>query len=926
MTPPTGTVTFLFTDIEGSTRQAQVDAAAWSAARARHHAIVRGAIEANGGFVFLVVGDAFCAAFSNAASALAAALSAQRGLRQEPWAGPPVTVRMGLHTGHADWRDTDYEGYLTLARVERIMSAGHGGQVLLSQTAADLARPELQAGAAMRDLGEHHLKDITEPEHLFQLLAPDLPAEFPPLRSVETVRNNLPAQLTSFVGRETELSELKTLLSSQRLVTLTGPGGTGKTRLALKLAAEVLESFAGGAWLVELAPVSDPELVTRAVATALRVRDQPGRLILDALTDYLRSTTLLLVLDNCEHMIETCAGLADGLLHAAPNLKVVATSRETLGIGGETVFRVPSLPVPDLRGSPDMALLAEIDSVRLFVDRATSADPHFRLTEQNAPAVAQIAVRLDGIPLAIELAAARTTTFTPQQIEARLDNRFLLLTGGSRTALERHQTLQALIDWSHDLLTEPERVLLRRLSVFAGGWSLDAAQAVCGEGLGDDVLETLVRLSDRSLVAVDELRQSGERRQHLLETIRQYARDRLLEAGESKHIRDRHLTFFLRLAEDAEPRLRGTEQLVWLDRLETEHDNLRAALAWALETGNDDASIRMPAALAYFWEFRGHWGDGQKWLDTALGLDTPDPAQRAKVLYSAARLRFAIAYDVPASRAMLEQSLSVWREIGNPWWIAVTLEQLGFMLLIGGDRDSVREPLEEGIALARGLEDPWPSAILLVRLAAAVGVTDVPASIPIREEGIAFARRAGDKSVLNQALTGLAGMHLMLGDLASATSAGEEALALARSIGSATHVFLSFLLLTVAACLQGDIARARDRCRALLAYARDNGIGPTHPFVIFPFGLVASFGGQPRRGVELISAVQVWSTRTGVGLLQYAPLARVTAMAFERARADLDQASFDEAVREGQTLTPEQAVEIATAEDAEPPLAKVSKG
>jgi predicted ATPase/class 3 adenylate cyclase len=927
MTPPTGTVTFLFTDVEGSTQRAQSDAAAWSAASARHEQIIRDAVEVNDGFVFKVVGDELCAAFGSASHAVVAALDAQRGLRDEPWRGQPIGVRMGLHAGPARWNDGDYEGYLTLARVERIMSAGHGGQVLVSQVAADLASNELPAGVSLGDLGQQRLKDLREPEHLFQLLAEDLRADFPPLRWVEAPPNNLPAQLTSFVGRQAELLELMTLLKAQRLVTLTGPGGTGKTRLAVELAEDVLEDYSGGAWLIELAPVTDPVAVSRTVASTLRVRDQPGQSIVDLLVDYIRSTQMLLLLDNCEHLIDACASLCDRLLHAAPTLKVVATSREPMGISGEAIFRVPSLPIPDLRRPLIAAEMADIDAVRLFVDRATATDSHFHLTQSNTPAVAKIAVRLDGIPLAIELAAARTKTLTPEEIEERLDDRFRLLTGGSRTALERHQTLQALIDWSHELLSEPERVLLRRLSVFAGGWSLDAARSVCGDGLGEEVLDLLARLADRSLITADEARTAqGESRHRLLETIRQYARDRLLEAGESVQVRDRHLSFFLQLAEVAEPKLRGPEQLEWLDRLETEHGNLRAALGWALESGKVEAAQRLATSLAYFWEFRGHWGEGQRWLDSVAALETPDPASRAKILYWRARLTFAILFDARISRAILEESLALWREVGDTWWIAATLEQLAFVLLIAGDRQEGRERLEEGVALARGLIDRWPLAALLVRLAAVLVQIDVAASIPVRDEAMRVARDVGDRAVLNQALTGLMGMHLMLGDLAAATSAGEEALTLARAIGSATHVLLSYLLLTVAACLEGDGTKATGLAWEALAYTREAGIAPSHGFVIGPFALAALFSGREREGVMLLSAVTEWTRRGGVAMLSARPFMQVTTIALERARAKLDPATFDEAMRLGQTMTAEQALAIATSDvGADLPMATAGK-
>ncbi len=495
---PTGTVTFLFTDIEGSTQLWEQHPTAMQAALAQHDAILRQAIEANGGYVFKTVGDAFCAAFPTAPEALNAALETQRALNKtsevletsEVW---PLRVRVGLHTGAAEERDHDYFGP-TLNRVARMFSAGHGGQTILSLATYELVRDHLPSGAALRDLGEHRLKDLTRPEHIFQLLAPDLPADFPPLKTLDAWPNNLPVQLTSFVGREKEMAEIKQQLAPLvpsgrggggegrvRLLTLTGPGGTGKTRLSLQTAADLLDAFANGVWLVELAPLADPALVPQTVATALGVREQQGRPVQATLTDYLREKKLLLILDNCEHLVEACASLADALLHACPGLKILASSREALGIAGEAPYRVPSLAIPDPRHLPPLETLTQYEAVRLFIERATTALPAFTVTNDNAPALAQICHRLDGIPLALELAAARVKLLRVEQIAARLDDRFRLLTGGSRTALPRQQTLRALIDWSYDLLSEPERALLQRLAVFAGGWTLEAAEAVCSE-------------------------------------------------------------------------------------------------------------------------------------------------------------------------------------------------------------------------------------------------------------------------------------------------------------------------------------------------------------------------------------------------------------------------------------------------------------
>jgi predicted ATPase/class 3 adenylate cyclase len=925
MDAPTGTVTFLFTDVEGSTGQARADPAAWSAARSRHNEIVRAAIKGNQGYVFRIVGDAFLAAFSKVDGAVAAALTAQRELQAERWPGPAVKVRMGLHTGAAEWQNGDYEGYLTLAQVQRIMSAGHGGQILLSQTAADLALGDLPPDVALRDLGAHRLKDLPRSEHLFQLTAPDLPADFPPLRSLEASPNNLPLQLTSFIGRERELDELKILLAANRLLTLTGPGGTGKTRLALRLASDELESFPDGAWLVELASLSDPMLLTQTIAATLRIQEQQGRASLDALTDYLREKTLLLILDNCEHLVAACAQLADDALRAALGLKVLATSRESLGIAGETAFRVPSLPLPDPADAEELERTAANDCVRLFVDRASAANPRFRLTERNAGAASQICVRLDGIPLAVELAAARTKVFSPDQITGRLDDRFRLLTGGSRTALERHQTLLALIDWSHDLLTEDERVVLRRLSVFAGGWSLDAAQAVCREEADLDVLDTLARLADKSLVMVDEAGESIDARYRLLETIRQYARDKLLAAGESERIRDRHLDFYLGFVEEAEPHLRRADQLAWLGRLETEHDNLRAALAWSLELADAERTLRLAGAAAYFWELRGYWSEGHNWLDQALALSSPSEgagagtsfvAARAKALYSAGRLLFASGIEPPTSRALVEESLQSWRTLGDKWWMATALEHIGFMLLWEGDMQTARVRLEEGVSLARDADDRWALAMCLSRLSGAVSVTDRVEGQRLREEAVEIARGVGDKSVLSQTLVGLAFLYILNAKPVMAESIATEALAQARAIGTVTQIYLALLALAVIKAVKGDRPAAREVCLQIFALARESGSTVTQLVGLVASGFVACFSDDPGRGVRLLTAIERFAGEYGVGGAGlfaglFAPLFKP---AIERAQARLGPAAFDAVRQEGRALTFEQALALAIAD------------
>ena len=501
MNLPTGTVTFLFTDIEGSTRLWEQHPEGMRLALARHDTLLRQAIEANEGIVFKTIGDAFCAAFATAPNALSAALAAQCALHTEPWTeGLVLRVRMALHTGAAELRDNDYFGQ-PLNRTARLLAIGHGGQALVSAATQELTRDMLPPTVTLSEVGEHRLRGLSRPETVFQLIHPDLPAEFPPLKSLDNpqLSNNLPQQVTSFIGREKEIEAVKSLLDTTRLLTLTGSGGCGKTRLALQVAAELLENYPDGAWFVELASLSDPVLVLQNVAQALGVREEAGKLLLQSLTAALKGKGLLLVLDNCEHLLAACAQLVDTLLRASPGVRVLASSREGLGIAGETLYRIPSLSLPDLKQRATPASLTTYEAVRLFVERAMAALPAFAVTNQSAPALDQLCVRLDGIPLAIELAAARVRSLSVEDINSRLDHRFRLLTGGSRTALPRQQTLKALIDWSYDLLSDQEKTLLARLSVFAGGWTLAAAEKVYSGARVEDweVLDLVSSLVDR---------------------------------------------------------------------------------------------------------------------------------------------------------------------------------------------------------------------------------------------------------------------------------------------------------------------------------------------------------------------------------------------------------------------------------------------
>ena len=748
---PSGTVTFLFTDIEGSTKLAQQYPDAMPVLLARHHEIFRQVIQAQNGYIFQNEGDSLAVAFHSAIDALNAALNAQRLLQDEAWTPAPIKVRMGIHTGAAKLNDasaaTVYTGYATLATTQRVMSAGHGGQILLSGATCELVRDALPTETELLDLGEKRLKDLLRAQHLYQLSISGLPTTFPPLKTLDAFRNNLPLQLTTFIGREKEIAAVKQELESHRLVTLTGSGGTGKTRLSLQVAADLLETFPDGIWFVELAPLAGPDAIPQVVLTTLGLVEQPGKTIQQILSDYLHEKKVLLIIDNCEHLIEACAKLVNTFLSHALALKILASSREALGVDGELAWHVPSLSLPDPREIHELDQLTQYEAVRLFIDRAGLANPHFLVTKANAPAIVQICHHLDGIPLALELAAARVRGLSVEQIASRLDDRFHLLTSGTRTALPRHRTLHALIDWSHDLLTEPERMLLRRLSVFAGGWTLEAAEFVCiGDSLeSDQILDVLLHLVDKSLVLAET--QGAESRYHMLETIRQYAREKLWATGEGERMRQRHLSYFVELAERAEPNLRAFDMVMWLDRLEAEHDNFRTALEWAQES-DVEAQLRLASALQWFWHIRGHKTEG---IDSLERGEKPLWPQRAmipgKALITAGLLRL-MSGETDKVAMLSEESLRLFRELGMSGRRGLAYTLLLMSAVPGNKQDflGVKTFVKESLAIFQELGDKFGRAECLMNLGwLAIQDGEYEQARSLWEDHFALRREIGDK-------------------------------------------------------------------------------------------------------------------------------------------------------------------------------------
>ena len=874
---PTGTVTFLFTDIEGSTALLErLGDRRYAEILVEHQRLLRTAFEQGNGREVDTQGDSFLVAFPRARDAMAAAVAAQQALMQHAWSdSASVRVRMGLHTGKPLSATDRYIG-LDVHRVARICAAGHGGQILLSDAVSDLAAYDLPSDVTLRDLGTHRLKDLKEPAHLLQVVHPDLQADFPPLKTIDVRPNNLPIQLTTFIGREREITEVKRVLRAARLVTITGSGGVGKTRLALRVAADVIDDHRDGVWLAEFAPIADPGLVPKMVASAMNVPEQPGREIVDTLVDALRPKTVLLVLDNCEHLLAACRDLAATLLRTCPHVRILATSREGLGVPGETLWRVPSLSLPeDLRHLPLPEELVLYDAVRLFADRAVATAPGFAITNDNAPAVAQVCQRLDGIPLAIELAAARMKALSVEQVAVRIDNRFRLLTGGSPVVPPRHQTLRAAIDWSYDLLSEPERVLLRRLSVFAGGWTLEAAEAVCaGESIvAEALLDLLTALVDKSL-ALPEM-QHGEARYRLLETVRQYAGDRLVEAREEANVRRRHCDWYVALAEQAEPQGRGPAQAMWLERLEREHDNVRGALTWSVENDLEDG-LRLAGALRWFWHRRGHYSEGRGRLAALLkSTSNASGSPRAKALYTAGYLAVWQG-DYGAGRAFYEQSLTTWQKLADKQGIALVLGGLGLLASDQGDQARARACFEESLTLQQDVGDKGGVAICLLNL----GVV---------------ARRQGD--------------------LAEARMRYLESLNILRELGDQATIATVLHNLGFVASLQGERASQRSYEVESLTIRQELGDKRGIADSLHAFSGIAMAYGRAKRAARLLGAADALRETTGAALSP-AYLSTHTP-GVDRVRSKLGDEIFAEMLAQGRAMTLEQAIEYALADRPE---------
>ena len=829
---PTGTVTFLFTDVEGSTRLLQELGDAYAAVQDEHDAIVSRAVEADGGVVVRTEGDSFFVVYPSPAKALEAAVAAQRGLAGHRWShGAPLRVRMGMHSGEGVLGGGDYVG-IDVNRAARIAAAGHGGQILLSEATRGLVKHALPGGVSLRDLGEHRLKDIAHPERLYDVAIDGLQTDFPPLRTLDARPNNLPVQLTSFVGRELEIAETARLLGRARLVTLTGPGGSGKTRLALQIAAETISDFEDGAFLADLSAVTDPAVVVSAVAGALGVAEEPGRSLIEGLKEHLRGRDLLLILDNFEQVVEA-APIVEDMLMAAPGLRVIVTSRTPLGVRGEHERLVPPFEPPDPERVPDLPTFCETEAVRLFTERALAVNPRFEVTEGNAEEVAEVLVRLDGLPLAIELAATRTKLLAPEQMVERLDHRLSLLESGPRTLPERQRTLRGAIAWSYDLLEESERTMFARLSIFAGGWTLASAEAVCDTlGLGLDPLDAMTSLVDKSLVRLGE-GSGGDPRFSMLETIREFGREQLEALGEFDDVRRRHAEHFLDLALEVEPHLMDEDQSGWLDRCEREHANIRGALRWAIEAGEIHRAQEAAGALWRFWHLRGHLAEGRRWFEELLAHPEGQErtAARAKALTGAGGIAWWQA-DVPAARGFYEESLAIERGQGNPARVAAAAYDMAHAAIAGEESEDALRLLEEALGLFREVGDELGATRTLSALAMADAIVgNWEASVRRQEEGVEAYRRLGDPFHLANGLSNLGVGYGRVGRWDESRTAIHEALELFSAAQNPTGIASVILDLSFVLSWQG---RHEDAVRLAGAWevARDAaGGGPPSDFL-----------------------------------------------------------------------------------------------
>jgi predicted ATPase/class 3 adenylate cyclase len=910
------TLTFLFTDIEGSTAMLQRLGGSYAEVLVGHHEIIRSSLAAHHGREVDTQGDAFFAVFAAPSACVAAAVEMQRALSAHRWpADYPVRVRMGIHSGEAAQTPVGLVG-LEVHRAARIAAVAHGGQIVLSAAAAALLSGSLPAGASVRDLGLHRLKDLGRPERLFQLDAGGLPTAFPPLTSLDNpkLRNNLPAQASSFIGRDAQLAEVHRLLEGSRLVTLTGAGGAGKTRLGLQAAAGLADGSGDGVWFVDLAPLQDGELAAAATASVLGIREDPGRPITETLVDAVGDRSLLVLLDNCEHLIDACAKLADALLRGCPNIVLLTTSREPLGIDGEQVYRVPSMVTPAHGDGVDVIRSAE--AVRLFADRARQQGARLSWDPEAAEVAGRICRRLDGIPLAIELAAARLRVMPVAELDARLDQRFSILTGGSRAALPRQQTLLAMVDWSWELLTPAERHVLAGLSVFAGGFDLAAAEAVAGGEIvpAAQVLGHLAALVDKSLVHFDtgigDGTGDGPVRYRLLETVRQYATRRLQgrDRAAADEVAAAHRDHYLALAQAAAPRLVARNQPEWLDRLDLELDNLRAAIAFSLRRADAAAGIGLAASLRIFWKARGHASEGAEALRALLDLPG---AQGATVLRGTALASAAYLLEqtggYAAAAEYCDEALAIARSADDDWLAADAAAIRAFVLVRRGQQAAALPLIAQTLGLARRLGDPHLTARLLSARSYAVDLEgDHEAAAADAAESLQLFRRAGDRREVGTMLGNLGYAEMSLGELQRGRGHLRESLDIARELDDSYGVVYVTFNLGLAECLNDSPGAAAALFAESFDLARSVQMRAGTAYALI--GLAMAGSGDPVRSARLHGAADEALAALGETLESLE--ARLRDADRERLRAAMGDAAFAAEYAAGRAMPFEEIADV----------------
>ena len=910
----TQTLTFLFTDIEGSTAMLRRLGETYAEVLTGHHRLIRAALAAHGGKEIDTQGDAFFAVFTSPGACVAATIEMQRAFISYSWpAGEGLRVRMGVHSGEASETAVGLVG-LDVHRGARIAAVAHGGQIVLSATTAALLRDSMPAGVSLKDLGLHRLKDLGRPEQIFQLEAGGLPVAFPPLRSLDNPKllNNLPAQVSSFIGRDAELAEVRRLITASRLVTLTGPGGAGKTRLGLQVAAALLDGSGDGVWFADLAPLQDPDLVAVTVANVLGIPEDPGRPVIDTLAEAVGRRSMLLLLDNCEHVLDACAKLADALLRNCPNIVLLATSREPLVIDGERVHRVPSLDTP--ADDDEMDAIRNTEAVRLFTDRAAQHGAPLAWDERTASVVGRVCRLLDGIPLAIELGAARLRVMSVTELDARLDQRFVILTGGSRAALPRQQTLRAMVDWSWELLNAAERPVLARLSVFAGGFDLAAVEAVAtGEDVPpDEVVGHLGALVDKSLVQFDDT-SAGPVRYRLLETVRQYAA-RQLEGQNpvaAEDTRIAHRNHYLALAEAAAPHLVAHDQGEWLDRLDLELGNLRAAIAFSLEQADPAPGIRLAASLRVFWKARGHATEAVEALRALLDVPAAGgaPLLRARALACAAYLLEQTGGYVIAEE-YCDEALAIARAAGDDYLVADLLDMRAFMLLRRGRQATALPLLELGLSLARRLEESHLTGRLLsVRSFARDVEGDHVGAARDGAESLRLFRQVGDQREVAAIVGNLGYAELSMGELGSARTHLLESLHIFRALKDHDGVVYETFNLGLAEYLSGSPGPAEAYFAESLDLARRVRMKASTAYALIGLAMAGSSGAEMGRSARLHGAADEALAALGETV---EPLeARLRDLDCQRLRSAMGAGPFEAEYAAGRTLTSEEILVLA---------------